>query len=276
MINLPNDRNGIPLLKLQDATVVKNDRRILDGLTLEVRQGEHTAILGPNGAGKSALLRLITYQDYPLAHDDGTPPLLIFGQELWNVFELRALLGIVSADLQFSYLQRTMPGRVRGLEAVLSGFFASYGVHWHQKITPEMRERAEAALALMEAPHLADKFIEAMSTGELRRVLIARALVPDPRGLMLDEPTTGLDLLARQRFLITLRRIAQLGKTVILVTQHIEEIIPEIDRVILLRHGKILLNGPKRKVLTSDNLSAMFGAPIRVEEAQGFYIAASV
>ena len=90
------DRGGAPLLQIQDATVVKNRNRVLDRINLTIREGEHTAILGPNGAGKSSLIRLIAHQDYPLAHEDGTPPLLILGEELWNVFELRSLLGIVS------------------------------------------------------------------------------------------------------------------------------------------------------------------------------------
>ena len=104
---------GPVLLKMTGASVVRNGRRILDNLSLEIREGEHTAILGPNGAGKSSLIRLITREDYPLAGDHGTPPLLIFGQDLWNVFDLRSRLGIISADLQFQFLNRTIPGRTR-------------------------------------------------------------------------------------------------------------------------------------------------------------------
>ena len=117
-----------PLLQMHSASVVRNGKRILDNLSLEIREGEHTAILGPNGAGKSSFIRLITREDYPLASDNGTPPLLLFGQDLWNVFELRSRLGIISADLQAYFLNRTLPGRTRGLDAVLSGFFASYGI----------------------------------------------------------------------------------------------------------------------------------------------------
>ncbi len=260
---------------MHNASVVRNGRRILDGLTLEIREGEHTAILGPNGAGKSSFIRLITREDYPLASDNGTPPLLLFGQDLWNVFELRAHLGIISADLQAHFLNRTLPGRTRGLDAVLSGFFASYGIFRHQTVTETMREQARRALELLEAAHLAEAFIETMSTGEIRRILIARALVTEPRALILDEPTTGLDLLARSRFLQTLQNIARHGKTIILVTHRVEEIFPEIDRVILLQHGRILLDGRKREVLTSHHLSAMFGAPIKVQESNGYYTAAS-
>ena len=169
-----------PLLQMQNASVVRNGRRILDGLTLTIREGEHTAILGPNGAGKSSFIRLVTREDYPLASDNGTPPLLLFGQDLWNVFELRAHLGIISADLQAHFLSRTLPGRTRGLDAVLSGWFASYGIFRHQTVTETMREQAWQSLDLLEAAHLAEAFIETMSTGEIRRILIARALVTEP------------------------------------------------------------------------------------------------
>lgn len=264
-----------PLLQMQAASVVKNGRRILDGLSLEIREGEHTAILGPNGAGKSSFIRLITREEYPEPQANGTSPLLILGQELWNVFELRPLLGIISTDLQANFLNRTLPGQTRGLDVVLSGFFASYGLFRHQEVTESMRAQARQALALLEAEHLADAFIETMSTGEARRILIARALVNEPRALILDEPTTGLDLLARSRFLGTLQKIARHGKTIILVTHRVEEIFPEIDRVILLNHGRILYDGRKREVLTSRHLSSMFGAAIRVRQSHGYYTVTS-
>ena len=268
-------RRGTPLLQIQDATVVKNRTRVLDRITLTIQEGEHTAILGPNGAGKSSLIRLIAHQDYPLAHADGTPPLLIFGEELWNVTELRALVGIVSGDLQHSILAGTLPRRTRGLDAVLSGFFASYGLFRHHRLTPAMGEQGRRALALMEAAHLADTYIEAMSPGEVRRIMIARALVSDPRALLLDEPTTGLDLMARHRFLRTLQNLARHGKTIILVTHHIEEIFPEINRVVLLQHGRVLLDGPKAEVLTSRHLSAMYEGPVTVQDTNGYYTATS-
>ncbi len=264
-----------PLLQMRAASVVKNGRRVLDDLSLMIREGEHTAILGPNGAGKTSLIRLITREDYPLAHANGSAPLLIFGQDLWNVFELRSRLGIISAELQALFINRTIPGRTRGLDVVLSGFFASYGLFRHQVVTEAMRQQAILALAQLEAAPLADAFIETMSTGEARRLMIARALVTEPRALILDEPTTGLDLLARARFLQTLQNIARHGKTIILVTHRVEEIFPEIDRVILLQQGRILLDGAKREVLTSRHLSAMFGAPIRVQERKGYYTATS-
>jgi iron complex transport system ATP-binding protein len=167
------------------------------------------------------------------------------------------------------------PGRTRGLDAVLSGFFASYGLFRHHRLTADMAGQGRRALALMEAAHLADTYIEAMSPGEVRRIMIARALVSDPRALLLDEPTTGLDLMARHRFLRTLQNLARHGKTIILVTHHIEEIFPEINRVILLRHGRVLLDGRKAEVLTSRHLSAMYEGPVTVQNTNGYYMARS-
>lgn len=275
MWSLTAERRQTPLLQLNDATVVKDHTRVLDGISLSIQAGEHTAVLGPNGAGKSSLIRLIAHLDYPLAHEDGAPPLLIMGEELWNVFELRSQLGIVSADLEKSILTGTLPGRTRGLDAVIAGFFASYGVFGHHHVTPAMRAKAQQALDLMEAGHLAESFIEAMSAGEVRRIMIARALVPEPQALLLDEPTTGLDLMVRHRFLQTLRNLARGGKTIILVTHHIEEIFPEINRVVLLSHGRVLADGSKETVLTSGHLSEMFEGPVTVQKNNGYYQARS-
>jgi iron complex transport system ATP-binding protein len=197
----------------------------------------------------------------------------IVGKDRWDLFELRTQIGVVSADLHQAFMVANGGGRRRGQEVVLSGFFASQGVFSHQKVTPAMVERAEGALALVEAGHLASKRIEEMSTGEARRILIARALAPDPRALLLDEPTTGLDLVARQHFLDMLRVIARHGRTILLVTHHIEEILPEIQRVILLREGRVFLDGPKREVLTRKQLSALYGSTVTLHQAKGFFMA---
>ncbi|MDQ2799330.1 MAG: ATP-binding cassette domain-containing protein, partial [Armatimonadota bacterium] len=261
-----------PLLRIDGATLVKGGVRILDDLSLEIAPGEHTAILGPNGSGKSSLIKLLTRQHYPLAGEDGKPKVTIFGRDRWDIFELRTLLGIVSADLHQTFVG---DGDLRGLEVVLSGFFASQGLARHHAVTPAQRERAQEALRLVEATHLAEKPMAQMSTGEARRVLIARALVPDPRALLLDEPTTGLDLIARRRFLETLRRIAGQGKTILLVTHHVEEILPEMGRVILMQSGKVFRDGSKQNVLTSANLTALYHASVEVTEHDGWYAAHS-
>ena len=266
-------RLGSPILELTDATVVLDGVRVLDGLTLTIRGREHTAIAGPNGAGKSTLMKLLTLQLYPLATASGTPAIRVFGEERWDVFDLRSQLGIVSADLHDSFVRGNLSGPISGRDAVLSGFFASQGVFRHQRATDAMRQQAEEALESMDAAHLATKVVGEMSTGEARRVLIARALVRKPRALVLDEPTRGLDLVARHRFMERVRAIARQGTTILLVTHHIDEIIPEIGRVILLRRGRVACDGPKAAVLTAKHLSETFGAPLTIEKGNGYFSA---
>lgn len=262
-----------PLLDLSDVVVVKDGVRVLDGLSLSIREGEHTAILGPNGAGKTTLINLLTRDDYPFARGQDPPPLRIFGHARWDLFELRSRLGIITADLQQRFVVGNSMGHISGSDAVLSGFVGTRGFLWYHTVTPAMRERAAEALAAVEATHLGARFLDAMSTGEARRVLIARALVSEPRALVLDEPTAGLDLVARRHFLETVRSLARRGTTIVLVTHHVEEIIPEVERVILLRRGRVAAEGPKASVLTDVRLSAAFDAAIVVEHSDGYYSA---
>ncbi len=266
-------RSAVPLLTLQHATVVRGGRVVLDDLTFEIKEGEHTAILGPNGCGKSSLIRLVNKQDYPLLPREDARPVRILDRDQWDLFELRSYLGIVSADLHQSIIVANGGGRRNGRDLVLSGFFASHGLFSHQRVTSAMAERTDMALALVDAGHLASKRIEEMSTGEARRILIARALAPDPRALLLDEPTTGLDLVARQHFLMMLQGIAQQGKTILLVTHHIEEILPQIQRVILLKEGRVFLEGHKQEVLTSTHLSHLYGTKVVLHHQGDFFSA---
>ena len=262
---------GEPLLQLSDATVVKGGVRILDGLTLTIRTGQHTAILGPNGAGKTTLLNLLTHDDYAFADHERPPTVRVFGRDRWDVFDLRSQLGIISSDLHQRFVAGHSAGRIRGEDAVVSGFFATRGFLINWSVTPEMRARARQALDRLEAGHLAAKWMDEMSTGEARRVLIARALVSDPRALILDEPSVGLDVVARLRFLETVRGIARQGTTIVLITHHVEEIIPEIDRVIFLKSGRAAGDGPKAAMLTPGRLESLFGGPVKVSQSNGYF-----
>jgi iron complex transport system ATP-binding protein len=266
---------GAPLLELADATVVKDGVTILDRLTLTICAGEHTAILGPNGAGKTTLINLLTHDDYAYRVDHAPPAVRVFGHERWNIFELRSILGIISNDLQQRFVAGHSAGRIRGLDAVISGFFATQGFLINLDVTDEMRERARQALARLGASHLGTKWMNEMSTGEARRVLIARALVTEPKALVLDEPAAGLDVVARQQFLERVRDIARGGTTIVLITHHVEEIIPEIERVVLLREGRVLASGPKRDLLAPAALEALFGAPVRITEREGYFQASA-
>jgi iron complex transport system ATP-binding protein len=262
-----------PVLELTGATVVKADRPVLHDLSLKIAVGEHTAIVGPNGAGKSVLVRLLTHEDRAVVAPDGSSPVRVFGDDNWNVFELRSQLGIVSADLHQRFVAGNSEGRIRAEAAVVSGFLASDGILRYGTVTDDMRTRAAHALERMGAGHLAKRWLDELSSGEARRVLLARALVTEPRALVLDEPTTGLDLVARHEFMERVRHIARSGTTIILITHHIDEIFPEITRAVLLREGHIVADGPKAAVLTASRLSELFDARVAIEEADGYLYA---
>jgi iron complex transport system ATP-binding protein len=252
------------LIQLESATVVRGGAPILDSVTLSIAAGEHTAILGPNGSGKSTLIKLLTCQLYPLSRREGPPPVRIFGRGRWNITELRSRMGIISADMQQRFVGGSSMGRVTGLDAVVAGFFASEIVFLHHEVTPALVRSAAAALERVGGASLARKRTNEMSTGEVRRVLIARALIHDPRLLILDEPTTGLDLVARREFLDHIRRLARSGTTLVLVTHHVEEIVPEIRKVVLLARGRVAAEGPPDAVLTPGELGAVFGSAVTV------------
>ena len=260
-----------PVLELSNASVKKGDTVVLHGLSLSIQQGEHTAILGPNGAGKSILLKLLTHEERAIPLPGDASAVRVFGDDRWNVFELRPQLGIVSADLHQRFVGGNSEGRITALTAVVSGFVASQGILRYSSITGDMRRLAAHSLERMGAAHLAQRLMNEMSSGEARRVLLARALVTNPRALVLDEPTTGLDVIGRHQFMERVRDIAREGTTLILITHHVEEIIPEIERVILLSRGRIAGDGPKRTLLTDARLSDVFGGKMRIESREGYY-----
>ena len=259
-----------PVIELCNLTSMRGGVRVLHNLSLTIDPGQHTAILGPNGAGKSSLLRLLMLEDRPLA-SEGLPPLRLFGSASWDLMELRKRLGVVTGDLDANFGWSTSRGRVRGFEVALSGLFGSQGVFGHSVVTPAMREQASEALRRVAAEHLASKPLSEMSAGERRRVLIARSLVTRPDALLLDEPTTGLDLAARHRFMESVRALARGGTTTIIVTHHVEEIVPEIERVVLLRDGRIAFDGTADAALTPERLGHVFGAPVVVTRAAGCF-----
>lgn len=260
-----------PFLELVKATIKKNGHLILNALTLSIHTGEQTAIVGPNGSGKSTLIKLLTRQLYAMDPKEGPPPVRVFGKDLWNVQELRSRMGIVSDQLHRDFLNNTRNGHITGLDTVVSGFFSSLRLFPHQKITAVMRKKALEALERVESGHLASYMLDEMSTGEVQRVLIARALVTEPEVLVLDEPTTGLDLVARQQCMSKIRNIAQGGVTIVLVTHHIDEIFPEIERIIFLQNGNIAFDGLKKDILTSENLSTVYEHPLTLSNQNGFY-----
>lgn len=262
-----------PLLQLHNATVIKDGRAVLDRLSLTLQEGEHTALLGPNGAGKSMLISLLTHHERPVPLPDGTPAVRVFGESRWDVTTLRGRLGIVSASLHQQFVAGNSEGRMTGRAAVLSAFFASHGILRYGHLTSEMTDRTAWALKRTGAAHLADRYLHQMSGGEVRRVMLARVIVTGPRVLVLDEPTSGLDLAARFEFMQLVRQAIQDGTTLLLVTHHTEEIVPEIGRVILLKGGRVVGDGSPAEMLTADRLGALFGLPVAIDRAHTYVYA---
>ena len=260
----PTTSSQPPLLDFTNISVMRGEKAVLHDITLRIQAGEHVAILGPNGCGKSTLIKTITRECYPLLRDGSS--LRLFGQESWNVFDLRALLGVVSNDLM-----STCTREITGMEAVLSGFFSSIGIQTYHHVTPAMLEKAREVLDLLEVPHLDNRFVNEMSSGEGRRVLIARAMVHSPLALLLDEPSNSLDIHATLELRALVRKLAQAGTGILIVTHHLPDIIPEIERIILLKNGRVFADGEKSSLLTSARLTELFGLPVELSRRDGYY-----
>src|SRR5580658_6463379 len=244
-------------LELRGVNVARGERVVLHEVNLTIRTGEHVAILGPNGCGKSTLIMAMSCQVYPIVHPEMR--VRIFGRERWDLTQLRQHFGVVGAELPGERTAVTT-----GLDAVIAGFFSASTLWPNLHVTEEMRERSLEALERMEATHLAKQLVGEMSAGEKRRIVIARALVHRPKQLLLDEPSNALDLAAQRELRDTLRRLAQEGTGLVLVTHHLGDILPEIERVILMRAGRIVGDGPREELLTEPRLTELFGAPVRI------------
>lgn len=252
------------LIHFENVCVRRGERLALNNFNLRLKAGEHVAILGANGSGKSTFIKTITRECYPLLRPETR--LEIMGQSSWNIFELRSHIGLVSNDLMAQCTRD-----IKGRELVLSGFFGSIGVWPNHQVLPEMENAVQDAMARLEVSHLANRWLDELSSGEARRLLIARALIHKPDTLLLDEPTTSLDLTALHEVRQYLRVLAQEGVGLLLVTHHLDDIIPEIDRVVLIGEGRVLADGPKEDTLTSERLSSMFRVPVELIRRDGFY-----
>jgi iron complex transport system ATP-binding protein len=252
------------LLDFHNLRVMRGQKIALDEFSLRIGAEEHVAILGPNGCGKSTLIKTITRECYPIARPDSS--MSILGEENWDVFALRARLGIVSNDLMLS-----CTGDACGGDVVLSGFFSSIGIFSNHTVDARQRELADAALAELKIGHLAGRPVCEMSSGEARRVLIARALVHKPGALLFDEPCNSLDLSAQLSLRQTMRALANSGTAIILVTHELADIVPEIQRVVLMSRGRVVADGPKEEILRVERLAELFGVDVEMARRDGHY-----
>jgi iron complex transport system ATP-binding protein len=252
------------LLDLCSIRVMRGQNVVLDDLTLRIHPGEHVVILGPNGCGKSTLVKTITRECYPVVRDGSS--MTILGKDRWNLPELRSLLGIVANDL----ISASIAG-VTARELVLSSFFSSLRIFPHHRVTTDQEAAVASALARLQIAHLAGRPVGELSSGEARRVVIARALVHQPKTLLFDEPSNSLDFYARHSLRETMSGLARSGIGIVLVTHDLADIIPEIERVVLMAKGRVAADGSKQEMLQPQRLSALFGTPVEIARKDGYY-----
>lgn len=253
-----------PFFEARDAAVRRAGRCILHIEHLSIAEGESVAFLGPNGAGKSTLIGLLTREIQPLHREE--PPVRFRGTDRIVLDEVRRAVGYVSATQQSQ-----MNVHVPAYEIVAGGLFGSLGVSKRITVTADQRQRVMQAFEQLGIAELADRDVTTLSSGQARRVLVARALVSDPSVLVFDEPCTGLDPQGMFWLRRTMRHLAQTGKAIVLVTHYLEDIIPEIGRVVLMKDARVIADGPKERILTADHMSALFDIPAFVECREGYY-----
>lgn len=210
------------------------------------------------------VIKAITCECYPIVAPGMSIRLL--GRDRWDVSQLRQHLGVVETNLPG---ERT--GVTRGLDAVVAGFFSASTLWPNLHVTDEMKARAHVALERMQAAHLEKKLVGQMSAGEQRRIMIARALVHEPGMLLLDEPSNALDIAAQRELREALRRVARQGTGILMVTHHLADILPEIDRVIMMREGRIAADGPKEELIDAKKLGALFGTEVQIMRRDGYF-----
>lgn len=264
--------SGEAIVELEHVNVARGNNIVLHDLSLRINAGEHLAILGPNGCGKSTLLKTITCEIYPLVKPETR--VRIMGRQRWDLTELKRRMGVVAAEL---------PGKptlsTTGFDAIVTGFFSSSTLWPNLTVTAAMRERAEEILHLVNAINLRNKLVGEMSAGQQRRVMIGRAIAGnrgaeasgDAQMLLLDEPSNALDLAAQHDLREMLRKLAQQGTAILLITHHIADILPEIGRIVMMRDGQIVGDGSKTELLTEPKLSELFGREIAMSEREGYW-----
>lgn len=257
------------LIEMQNVQVKYGATKVFSGLSLTLPPDQSSAIIGPNGSGKSTLLKLIFRDHYPIESEHST--FRILGQKSRERDQLRMRMGLVSHELQSRVDKDSTV-----LQVVVSQYYSSLTTYVHQSYTDEQIETAQKHLEFMEIGHLSSCRFVAVSTGEQRRCLLARALIHDPEYLILDEPTSGLDIKATHQYLETMSKLIATDKKIVLVTHHLHEILPEIDWFVFLKEGQLVAQGGRKKLLTNKSVSDLFEMSLSIEEVNGRLTATAV
>ena len=259
-------RMGEKALELRNVSVVRDGKYILKSIDLDIFQGENVAIIGANGSGKTTLIKLLRGDIRPYYDEDHPATMRIFGMDMWNLFDIRRRMGVVSMDLQNMFRSDTSV-----FEVICSGFFNSLDVFRDMTVTDEMKKQVYSCAVMMGIDDLLARTIECLSLGEMRRALIARALVTEPKLLVLDEPMTGLDVVMKSKFRRMFDILIDRGVCVVMITHDLTDIPSSVRRIVAVKDGSIFIDGPKDKVLTNKVISEVYGESIKVQEDNGVY-----
>ncbi|MDR1690210.1 MAG: ATP-binding cassette domain-containing protein [Candidatus Methanoplasma sp.] len=254
------------MLEMKGVSVVRSGKKILDSIDLSIEPDESVAIVGSNGSGKTTLIKLLRGEIHPYFDENSHTVMKIFGDENWNIFDIRNKMGIVSMDLQSQFSPDTLVS-----EVIASGFFGSLDVFRNMEVTSEMVSKVRNAALMMGIEELLDRTVDGLSMGEMRRTLIARALAPGPGTLVMDEPMTGLDVTMMSKFRKMFDLLIGAGVNLIIVTHDLADIPESIDRVVMMKGGRIYADGKKEALLTSETMSVLYDEPIKVEHNEGVY-----
>lgn len=250
-------------IELKDVSVLRDKRKVLDDVSLSINSNENVVIIGPNGSGKSTFIKLIIGKVYPSYTGCGSICRL-FGCSQWNIHDLHSMLGIVTSDLEYDF-----HNGITGFEAVISGFFSSIGISCNHIVTRVMIEKTNDIIEFLDITFLKNESLANVSSGEVRKFLIARALVNNPKVLILDEPSNNLDIASSTKLHSIMRKISASGTKILLVTHLVSDIIPEINRFIFFKNGKIFADGKRSEVFRDDKLSSLFDMKLRLSENNG-------
>ncbi len=252
------------LIDIRNATVAR-PHVILDRIDFRIAPLQHTAIVGPNGSGKSTFIRLLMRDLYPVFERGNEAVNLFKGRGNWSMAELRQSIALVSMKFADALLEI---GGMSVRDSVASSYFGTYGFFKPEDLSADMAAHVDEVMARLDLAPMAKRPIQTLSTGQMRKVLIARAMVLRPDLILLDEPTLGLDVRAQSEFLDYLDHAGQ-SATIMMVTHHLEEVVPLIQKVLLIKDGGVFAFGDKAEVLTSENLTALFGIDLVVQRSEG-------